>query len=474
MKTLSLTFCCLFFLGASTIVAQEKKNVPVYRRSSLYTIQIIDKKLEGAAKKAVDSTFLSMPIPDKYNDHNLSERTLNLEEYTASPEEIKKIAEELNSKKKGVGGLLNKVSKTTEKATGTPSANKEATDIAQILKFFEKKNIANRLVAKWYNCTPNSTTCDYSLIAERGLASASTEEIKAADKTLRGRDKIKDNAAAELIPRTFVMATKYSYLSADEILEIISAAATQVASSGITGALLGSNAQLVSLGTAVASKALAMALDGYFVKTSTYLFQLEWDKETQKLFEEKYWNSPVALFKSTDFKLKYVGKTWDYAPATIKISTHNDNDNKIIARATVRATDSSIKELQQKYEVFKTLAPIHIEGDQIVAHIGTKEGVKNGSKFDILEIVMNEDGTTEYKKVGTTSPIKDKVWDNVYGAGIVFEGEAKNENLKADEGKKSKKEESKTSQQERINLGRTYFQGNPKKLYEGLVLRQTK
>ena len=38
----------------------------------------------------------------------------------------------------------------------------------------------------------------------------------------------------------------------------------------------------------------------------------------------------------------------------MKLSTKSDADTKLIARATVRATDAAIADLQKKYEEFKT------------------------------------------------------------------------------------------------------------------------
>lgn len=204
-----------------------------------------------------------------------------------------------------------------------------------------------------------------------------------------------------------------------------------------------------------------MALKGYYVKTTSYLFQLQWDKNTQTEFETKYWNAnPKDFINRGQCELRYVGKTWDYAPATLKLSFKADADAKIIMRATARATDGSILKLQKKYEQFKTRAPLHIDEEgNIFAYIGVKEGVKDGTKFDVFEQSMQEDGTMVYKKVASISALKGKVWDNRAGANETIEGSAAEPNEEKDGD---------------TTLKCTYFSGNPKKLMDGMLIRQVK
>ena len=144
----------------------------------------------------------------------------------------------------------------------------------------------------------------------------------------------------------------------------------------------------------------------------------------------------------------------------MKLSFKADADAKVINRATVRATDGSILKLQKKYEQFKTSAPLHIdEAGNIFAYIGMKEGVKNGTKFDVFEQTMDKEGKMDYKKVGSIAALKGKVWDNRAGANEKIEGAA---------------EDASEEKTEDSSLQCTYFSGNGKKLMDGMLIRQVK
>ena len=47
---------------------------------------------------------------------------------------------------------------------------------------------------------------------------------------------------------------------------------------------------------------------GYYITSTTYLFQLEWTNETQEKFINEYWDADLSkLMNSDDFSLKYLG-----------------------------------------------------------------------------------------------------------------------------------------------------------------------
>ena len=108
--------------------------------------------------------------------------------------------------------------------------------------------------------------------------------------------------------------------------------------------------------------------------------------------------------------------------------------------------------LQKNYEEFRIKEPIYEideENGYVIAKIGLKEGVNENSKYEVLERIETEDGTTKYKKVGEIKPVKDKIWDNRY---MAFEDGAPNSELN----------------------GTTFKITNGKKLYPGLLIREIK
>ncbi len=451
-------FIIPFLFSAIAVYAQKPNLEMKYRRSSLYTIMVPSDKLTGEAKKIVTATFDTLPIPDKYNDHNLSVRHIDLTKIEVTEEEIKAAEEARSTKKKGLGGLAKKGLSFVKKATTSSETAGMSADekVAKILKYFKQNHIANKLVAKWYNKSnqfKNNSHFNTNLIAERGLFGASQEELNKYKGVIGGKNKIMDAAEKDLIPRTFVMVTDYAYQSSEEVAAMIAVGAS------VGGGAIGAYAKL-------GASAAAAFLKGYFITTTSYLFQLDWDEEKMLSFYNKYWNAKNtnAFDNDTTFKLKYVGKTWNFAPATLKLTTKGDEASlKLISRATARATDASISKLQKKYDVFRTLSVLNVsdDGSTMYAYIGKKEGVKKGDKFEVLEQVYGEDGEITFNKIGTVKVAKGKIWDNRVGAGVKLEGEAESKDDDDDDDAD-------------YNEPYTTFEGKPRKGMElgGLWLRQ--
>ena len=454
MRKIVLTFVIAIIAVAA--FAQKTNQEMKYRRSSLYTIMVPSDKLTGDAKTIVTNTFDTLAIPDKYNDHNLSVRHIDLTKIEVTEEEIKAAEEMTGGQKKGIGGLAKKGLGFAKKAVSSSETGGMTGDekIAKIVKFFEQNHIANKVIGKWYNeskALKGNSHFNELLIRERGLFGASQEELNKYKGVINGKEKIMAAAQLDLIPRTFVMVTSYAYMSAEEV------AAMATAAGAVVGGTIGGVTQL-------ASAAAGALLKGYFVTTTSYLFQLEWNREIMSDFYNKYYDAKdtKAFDNDASYKLTYVGKTSCYAPATMQLSLKDDASRKLISRATARATDKSIAQLQKKYDQFKTLTVLNVsdDGQTMYAYVGKKEGVKDGDKFEALEQIQDADGNITYKKVGTVKVAKGKVWDNRHGAGEIIKGAATDED----------------DDESNNNLTYTIFDGKPNKAMAdgGLWLRQVK
>lgn len=148
--------------------------------------------------------------------------------------------------------------------------------------------------------------------------------------------------------------------------------------------------------------------------------------------------------------------TSKYAGAGLTMKSANLD--KLIARGALRATDAAFAALQRDYDEFRPMSSLHVDGDKLVAYIGTKEGVKAGDKFDVF--MCQKDGNeVEWKKVGTIKVAKNSVWDNQEGANETLEGEA-------EDGEKK---------EGNAELKYTIFDGKPgKKIGEGCLIRLAK
>ena len=193
MKPTTL-FAALLCCTASMAHAQKMTKDAKYRRSSLYTMMIEDRKMTGGAEAIVVNTFSKMPTPDKYDDHCVGARIAEIDDLTISEADLKAAAE-LTGKgtKKGLGGLM----KAAGKQVAAPEEKGKLSDneyIARLMKYFEQNHTANKMIAKWYGVEDlnqaNTYQFGFKLIKERGLQNASKEELDKATLVKGGVDKI--------------------------------------------------------------------------------------------------------------------------------------------------------------------------------------------------------------------------------------------------------------------------------------------
>lgn len=354
--------------------AQEEEMK--YRRSSLYSLLINhdDQKFAEEIKDA----FVKIPIPDKFNDHELSVKVLTMDE-----------------KLKGA-------SKDKENSTVTD--------------FLERNNIASRLVGKWFNRDKYTGECNMELVKERGLYNASTYDQILAEKSERSAALLMD-AGEELIEKTFVVVNDIRYVDKSKVgkafgvgLKILGAAAA-----AYTG-----NSNLMDSGNDLAD--MAESYKGFKVKINSFLYQLVWDEATATTFyKEQYAAKPDETKKAnfengrSAYKLKYVGKVESSGSNTSFLGINEDEPVMMVRKACQRAIDENIASLQNEFEEFRVNTPLSSTAP-LQAYIGMKEGITENSRFEVLETIENEDGTREYKRVGIIKPIKNLIWDNRFMA----------------------------------------------------------
>ena len=364
-----ILYSILFFNVITISLAQESKNEfeVKYRRSSLYSVMVDQPTLPYAAE--IKKNFENSPIPDKFNNHNLSKRVYDFGELPTD---------------------------------GSDSPILSA--------------IARDIVAKWFNRSSKGGF-NMNLIKERGFYDASALDVVKAQASKRGLDLLAD-AGEELIGKTFVLINEFKYTDKAEVAEKTSGWLNAI---GTIADYAG--ASNVSTVTTLTSTGATVAGKGYIVKTNAHLYQLVWDEETAAIFYNDYWAddktiTPAkkkAFDESTIFKLKYIGTdtSWSDIQSTVFTSK---SDEQLIERATVKAIDRVIVKLQKNHDQFKTKTPLYTV-DPLTAKVGLKEGITNKSTFDVLEQVEDENGKTQYVKVGVVKvDSKYPIWDNTYGA----------------------------------------------------------
>lgn len=375
-----------------------------YRRSSLCSILI--RHPERKYDFDIAQVFPLIPVPEKYNDHNLDERD---------------ISSTIVGKKKTAKGK-DVIEKT-------------------IIPYIEKEDIAKQLVSKWFDRDQelgSDGTFDMDLVVQRGLYDADYFDEQLAAHSVRGQSLLMD-AGEDLIGNTFVIFNDIEYFDKEAAAQWANVGLMTLSVLGQTAMLVGGIAEgvdadlILDANNSISDMTNTITeindeIGGFRVTVTTYLYRLRWDDETSGTFYSQYYISePDAAKKEAyqndkvTFHLDYVGS---YKVKTGKTTMFGVKDQHgMIRKVCQRAIDKNIAQLQKEYEEFRVKTPL-FSTDPLSAKIGLKEDISEKSRFEVLEEVEDSQGRTRYRRVGVVKPIKGKIWDNRYMA----EYEKENEN----------------------------------------------
>jgi hypothetical protein len=390
MKYRVLILLTLFVTCVHCSFSQNQSDEMKYRRSSLYSVLI--RHPEKDFGNDIDTVFRTIPIPTKFNDHNLKIKAIN-------------------------ATIMQK------------NNNRDSQNIIDytINPFLEKNDIAKRLVSKWFNRKEGKGkdgTFDMNLIIERGLYDADHFAAQLAGQSVRGQSLLAD-AGEELIGQTFVVFNDIRYFDKEEASAwaAMGIAVAGMIASEFTGGL---TSLAISYGSTASSK-LTAEIAGFRVSITSYLFQLVWDEESSATFYQDYYISEAneakkeAYNKAKDlFHLKYVGSYSTVSSETTLRGVQSKND--MIRKVCERAIDKNIAQLQKEYEVFRVKTPL-FSTEPLTAKIGLKEDIDEKTKFEVLEAIEDDNGVIRYKRVGIIRPVKGKIWDNRFMAEFEEENE---------------------------------------------------
>lgn len=381
----------VFSLSTKTSSGKDayKEN---YRRSSLCLILLAHSDKEYA--EGMTRVFQSFPMPARYNEHNVDVRVVNVK------------------------------------------GKQSKSDIDRILR---QNNVSQNVVAKWFNRNRYDGTMNMDLIHDRGGYGAFYQDYERVLQTVRGTSLLREEGI-DLLENTFVLVCDMDYLdkkkgfqigalmtgllsvAADAMSAYNSLEAQRQYSKGNysaanqkanQAAAWGAGAQLGYAGTDVLND-----LGGFRVKIHAYLYRLKWDDAMTDALFNNYWVDSTTpsgesqrrkeRFENTNFGLEYLG---DYQEASGKTILRSwSNEDEVILDVCERAVDKGISNLSQKYEVFRPRTPFYVENDLLYSHIGTKEDVTPGKKYEIVQRNRDKKGKTTFKKMGEAQAVQ--VWDN--------------------------------------------------------------
>ena len=402
MANIKSTILILLACVALTTQAQEEMK---YRRNSLATILVYHPEDEFGPE--IFKAFDSLPIPDKYDDHTIVGAQV-IDNST-------------------IWGVQRRDSGYYKATYGHALSSSELQKNAKFTEdLLNRQEIAKKMVAKWFGFQGTSVedaTFNTELLQTRGQYNATDVDVAVALQTTRGLASLSD-AGEELLGQTFVLVNDITYVTAEQ-----EAAAAKVAM-GVIGGLFdaltgGSGGRQM----ADAAGKIADSFTGFKVKTHSYLYQLEWNDSIAAIFyQSHYTGTPdpekvqAFLDDKTTYRLKYVAHEYEFDKKSVLKGKYSRTE--LVRTICARSMDKNIVALAKQYEDFKVKTPVYkvltnqrgkVEG--YAAKIGMKEGITDGSKFQVVERIQDpETGKTKYKYVATVKAQKGCIWDNRYNA----------------------------------------------------------
>ena len=442
----------IVLINSIALSAQEvDKSQIKYRRSSLNMILLEAETFP--MKDVVLGSWANYPFPSKYNNHNLNDRSISLESMNLTDQELMAngyLKDTLRSPLdilKATAKLQGLRYLTADSSVAVALPTEKVMYQLKIDKILNQKQIAKQLVSKWFNRTADGKF-DGSLIEERGLYNANQQDVSVANTASRGATALK-TAGFELIQNTFTTFTKIDFFENEPVARLV----RDIAKRELMKKMATAPAIVVDKAMKLIDLGYEKAKDGYTLVSKTWLYQLDWNDTVSTQFWSIY-DSPSDFDKADFFKMKFVGS--NYNTSTILFSKEGRTIEQMIDIALVRNIDNTFAKLQKEYDVFKPKVPI-LSLDPVTADIGTKEGIKGGEKFEILEQIIDpETGASSYKTIGKVKVDKKKVWNNEYNLNDGKEVELDKDGNPIPQ------------------LTATSFKGGSSKLYPGLLLKQVK
>ena len=393
-----------FFIFHFSILCAQVQEQLSYRRNSLAMALVYHPEDEFGPE--IYKAFDSLPIPDKYDDHNVGYRIIN------------------NS---DVWGLQRRDSGYYKATYGHQLTAQELKANAMYTEqLLNDHEIAKHMVAKWFGLQGGSVTnatFNTTLIQQRGQYNATDVDVALALQTTRGLAALSD-AGEELIGQTFMLVNDITYITAEQEAE-----AAKLAMGVIGGIFDGLTGGSAGRDLAKAGGAIADSFTGFKVKTHSYLYELVWNDSIAAIFyTQHYTGKPDSakiqsfLDDKTTYRLRYVAHEYEFDKKSVLKGQYERTE--LVRTICARSMDKNIVALAKQYEDFKVKTPVYsiLTNDKgkitgYAAKVGMKEGVNETSKFQVIQQVQDpKTGKTTYKYVASVKPVKGKIWDNRYNA----------------------------------------------------------
>lgn len=366
-----------------------------YRRSSLCLILLTHKDKKYA--EGMERVFRDFPLPARYNEHNITDLR-----------------------------VISVKGKQSRK------------DIERIIR---SNYVAQKIVGRWFNRSPYTGFMNMDLIHERGGYGAFYDDYLRSQSTVRGTSMLRDEGI-ELLQSTFVLVCDMDYIDKKKgaawgafgmallgagMQGMAQAQYNQAQREYAQGNYRAAEQKLNSARSWNAGGNLTMAgaavvadIGGFRVKMNAYLYKLQWNERMTQMMFRDYWadaDTPSsecqerkAKFDDAKyaFSLDFVGQYRTTSSKTILRS--RKNEDQVILEVCERCVNKGMRELAKKFPVFRPRTPFYLDGNSVYSHIGNKEEVAYGKKYEIVQPYKDKRGQIQYKRVGKATA--GRPWNN--------------------------------------------------------------
>lgn len=388
ISILPVSICLAQIDREDTVSLSYMPDKKQYRRSSLCLILLTHSDKKYAAE--MESVFRNFPLPARYNEHNISDlRVIR------------------------VNGKQSKY---------------------DIDKLIESQCVAQKVVSKWFNRNAFSGSMNMDLIHERGGYGAFYADYQRSRNNIRGVEMLRDEGI-ELLQSTFVLVCDMNYIDKKKGafwgafgMGLLSLGAATMGAvnqqQAYSAARKGNYAEARSrqsaanawrAGSALGAATTAVIADigGFRVRMNAYLYKLSWnDSMTEKMYSDYWCDHNMSYSEMVErksrfdndknvFKLEYVGKYSTTSSKTILRSW--SNESQVILDVCNRCVYKGMRELARAFPVFRPRTPFYFDGNMLYSHIGRKEEVAFGKRYEIIQPYKDKYGQVCYKRVGVVT-----------------------------------------------------------------------
>lgn len=243
---------------------------------------------------------------------------------------------------------------------------------AEVESQVKKANVAGQVVAKWFNRSA-SGMMDLNVINKRADYNATDQTYNIAAAQALG-EYLLHGDGVKLVDNSYILVVDHSVPERSEGRD--------------------SNGRLNDV--------------TYSTQAIGYLYKLQFgDKQRQAVYDQWIYpedpaatqNAKKAAFDKIVFPFYLVKTVEATSSASINPQSRDADESQALQRAVMGSSLAVIDKLEKQLEAWKVKTTIY-KTHPILSKVGTKEGIKNLSRFEVLEYLLDEEGNVSTRRKG--------------------------------------------------------------------------